>query len=210
MQVAAGYKHTIFVAADGLVFATGDNSDGQLGVGDTEDRLAPTPITGQLESRTAVYVAAGDRHTLCITSDGSLFSWGRNVNGQLGVGDTEDRHLPTLVTGLQGKQVTHVAAGRYHTMCSTADGSVFSWGEGDEGKLGLGDEGDDMLVPTLVRGKLQNKQVLQVTAGRSFSMCATEDGSVYTWGDNAYGQLGGADIVNASIASLPVLVHNGI
>ena len=68
----------MFVTADGLVFATGSSAEGQLGVGDTEERLVPTLITGQLQGRTAVYVATGDNHTLCTTSDGALFSWGRN------------------------------------------------------------------------------------------------------------------------------------
>ena len=204
VQVAAGSKHTMFVTADGLVFACGCNDSGRLGVGGTESRLVPTLVTGQLQSKTAVYVAAGDNHTLCITADGSLFAWGRNYCGQLGVGDTAERHLPTLVTGLQGKQVAHVTAGAHHTICCTRDGSVFTWGEGNDGKLGLGEEADGMLVPTLVRGKLQNKPVVQVAAGASHSMCATEDSSVYTWGSNDEGQLG---VVDASIANLPVLVQ---
>ena len=102
VQVAPGNGHTTFVAADGLVFACG-RAMGQLGEGDTEDRLVPTLVTGQLQGKTAVYAAAGDYHTLCITADGSLFAWGWNTNGQLGVGDIGNRLVPTLVTGLQGK-----------------------------------------------------------------------------------------------------------
>ena len=245
MQVAAGDEHTMIVTADGLVFATGDNSKGQLGVGDTENRLVPTLVTWQLQGKAAVNVAAGDRHTLCITadcslfswggndrgqlgvgdtqerhlptlalcitSDGSLFSWGMNHSGQLGVGDAENRRIPTLVTGLQGKQVVHVAAGGNHTICSTADGSVFTWGAGDQGKLGLGDDESDSLVPTLVRSELQGKQVVQVAAGDKHSACVTEDSSVYMWGDNEQGQLGVADAPNVA---LPLLVQqspmNGI
>ena len=204
LQVAAGSVHTMFVTADGMVFACGGNALGQLGVGDTENRLVPTLVTGQLQGKTAVYVAAGRHHTLCITSDGSLFSCGLSNRGQMGVGDTENRHLPTLVTGLQGKQVAHVAAGRYHTICSTTDGSVFTWGNGDDGKLGLGDDWSDKLVPTLVRGELQNKPIVQIAAGASHSMCATEDGSAHTWGRNVEGQLGAADVGGAD---LPVLVQ---
>ena len=88
--------------------------------------------------------------------------------------------------------------------CSTADGSVFTWGEGGEGKLGLGDEDYDVLVPTLVRGELQNKAVVQVAAGDQHSTCVTGGGSVYTWGSNQQNQLGVADVTNAY---LPVLVQ---
>ena len=200
-QAAAGYRHTMLVTADGLVFACGSNVEGQLGVGDTEDRLVPTLVTGQLQGKTAVYVAA-DYHTLCITADGSLFGWGHNYFGQLGVGDTEDRWVPTLVTGLQGKQVVHVAAGSYHTLCTAADGSVFTWGDGESGKLGLGDDRSERLVPTLVRGELQYKAVVQVAAGSEHSTCVAEDGSVYTWGSNLKKQLGVASVTDG--ADLPV------
>merc|ERR1712166_1219263 len=100
--------------------------------------MVPTLVTGQLQGKTPVYAAAGMYHTLCITADGSLFGWGLNKSGQLGVADTENRWMPTLVTGLQGKQVAHVAAGGSHTICTTADGSVFTWGNGAFGQLGLG------------------------------------------------------------------------
>ena len=195
LQVAAGNEHTVFVTADGLVFACGANKMGQLGVGDTQGRVVPTLVTAQLQSRAAVYAAAGTCHTLCITADGSLFSWGDNAHGQLGIddddGDTETRQVPALVTELQGKKVAHVAAGGFHSICCTADGSVFSWGEGGDGQLGLGEEADDVLVvPTQMGGELQGKQVVQVAAGSFHSSCVTEDGSVYMWGSNGENQLG--------------------
>ena len=92
--------------------------------------------------------------------------------------------------------MVHIAAGEYHTICSTADGSVFTWGGGGSGQLDLGDDDSDALLPTLVRGELQGKQVVQVAAGDQHSACVAEDGSVYTWGCNNEGQLGqdGVDI----------------
>ena len=211
MQVAAGSVQTMCITADGLVYAWGHNDNGELGIGNTERRLVPTLVTEQLQRKTAVYVTAGDTHTLCITSDGSLFAWGNNGNGQLGVGDTKDRQVPTLVTGLQGKHVVHVAADEYHTICTTAVGSVFTWGASEYGLLGLGDDASGVLVPTLVKGGLQNKVVVQVAAGEEHSSCVTGDGSVYTWGSNNEGQLG---VTDADDADLPVLVQqlplNGI
>ena len=204
MQVAAGDGRNVFVTGDGLAHACGENDDGLLGVGDTETRLVPTLVTGQLQGKAAVCAATGDSHTLCITADGSLFSWGDSNRGQLGVGDAETRHAPTLVTGLQGERVVHIAAGGYHTICSTADGSVFTWGAGERAQLGLGDDKSDRLLPTLVRGGLQGKQVVQVAAGGYHSACVAEDGSVYTWGDNDSGQLGKEDM---DYANLPVLVR---
>ena len=212
------------MAADGQVFACGSNVDsygefnGQLGVGDTDDyRLVPTLVTWQLQRKTAVYTVAGNYHTLCITADGSLFAWGSNLYGQLGVGDTEERLVPMLVTRLQGKQVVHVAAGPFHTICTTADGSVFTWGRGGDGneessaidfecgQLGLGDDWSNKLEPTQVRDELLNDAVVQVAAGNNHSICVTRDSSVYTWGDNAQGQLGVGDGNDG--ANLPALLQ---
>ena len=121
LQVAAGRIHTMFVTADGLVFACGRNNSGQLGVGNTERRTVPKLVTGQLQGKTAVFVAASGDHTLCTTADGSLFAWGWNCYSPLGVGDTENRRVPTLVAALQRRQGVHAAAGQSHTICTTAD-----------------------------------------------------------------------------------------
>ena len=99
--------------------------------------------------------------------------------------------------------MAHVAAGTNHTICATADGSVLTWGLVELGKLGLGDQ-FNKLVLTLVRGKLQNKAVVQVAAGDELSMCVAEDGSVYSWGSNDYRQLGVAGVDDAV---LPVAVQ---
>ena len=179
--------------------------EGQLGVGDTEERLVPTLVTGQLQGKAVVYVTVGEQFTLCITADGSLFAWGNNSSGQLGVADTEERQVPTLVTALQGTQVVHVAAGSCHTICTTADGSVFTWGHGYCGKLGLGNDRSNKLVPTLVRGELLNQAVVQVAAGDEHSICVAREGSVYSWGNNHVVQLGVADVDHAF---LPVMVQD--
>ena len=111
--------------------------------------------------------------------------------------------MPTLVTGqLQGKSAVYAATGDSHTLCTTADGSVFTWGEGGYGLLGLGDE-SDRLVPSLVRGELQNRAVLQVAAGDHHSTCVTGDGSVYSWGANDEAQLGVVNLTGA--ANVPLL-----
>ena len=208
VHVAAGCVHTMCMTTNGLLFACGSSGEGQLGIGDTEeDMLVPTLVTGQLHHKTAVCVAAGDHHTLCATVDGSLFAWGSNDRCQLGVDEPEGRWVPTLVTGLQGKQVVHVAAGSQHTICSTADGSVFTWGAGVDGELGLGDK-YDMELPTLVIGELQNKSVVQVAAGERHSACVSGDGLLFTWGNHAMGQLGVGDApIPSHLADLPVLVQ---
>ena len=114
--------------------------------------------------------------------------------------------MPTLVTELQGKQVVHVAAGNDLTICTTANGSVFTWDGGDAGQLGLGDDRSKRLVPTLalVGGELQNRTVMQIASGLAHPACTTKDGSVFTWGDNEHGQLG---VSVVGLASLQMVVQ---
>ena len=100
--------------------------------------------------------------------------------------------------------MSQLAEGELHTNCTTTEGSVFTWGLGDNGKLGLGDDESARLLPTLVRGELQGKQVMQVAAGDRHSGCVTKDNLVYMWGHNDEGQLDQEDVDDAN---LPVLVR---
>ena len=99
LQVAAGAGHTVCVTVEGAVFAFGCNSFGQLGFGDTDGRNVPTLLRGELENKSVMQVAAGYGHTVLVTKDGLVFACGCNDGGQLGVGDTDSRLVPTLVTG---------------------------------------------------------------------------------------------------------------
>ena len=105
----------------------GAGDQGQLGIGDTESRVVPMLVRGELEGRKMLQVAAGGAHTVCVTEDGSVFAFGANMNGQLGLGDTENRLVPTLLRGeLASKSVVQVAAGGDRTVFMTSDGKVFT------------------------------------------------------------------------------------
>ena len=104
------------------MFGCGYNKDSQLAVGDTENRVVPTLVTGLLKTKTVVQVAAGFLHSACLTADGLLYVCGYGVLGRLGVGDTEGRVVPTLARGeLQGRKVLQVDAGGGQTMCMAAE-----------------------------------------------------------------------------------------
>merc|ERR1712086_1207421 len=108
------------VTEDGAVFAFGYNCDAQLGVGDTQERNVPTLLRGELENKLVMQVSAGSGYTVFVTKDGLVYACGHNGVGQLGVGGTERKLLPTLVTGqLQGKTAVYVAACDNHTLCIT-------------------------------------------------------------------------------------------
>ena len=92
-------------------------------------------------SITALNVVGGGWHTITLVGNGSLFSWGYNYYGQLGDGTTTDRQSPVSVNMggvLNGKNITQISAGYYHTIALSTDGFIFSWGENNYGQLGDG------------------------------------------------------------------------
>ena len=154
-------------------------------------------------------IAAGGYYTLCVSADGRVFASGKNEFGQLGDGHKENRVVPTLVTGLlKSKTVVQVTAGYGHTACLTADGLVYVCGCGDEGRLGVGDiqDTEGRVVPTLVRGELEGRKVLQVAAGGLHTMFVTVDGLVFACGYNGNGELGVGDIEDRLV---PTLLRGG-
>ena len=184
------------------MFCWGNNICGKLGVGDTDNRVVPTLVTGLLKTKIVVQVAAGCLHTVCLTTDGLVYVCGYGVGGRLGIGDTEITVVPTLVRGeLEGRKVLQVAAGANYTMCMTEDGSVFVFGRNVEGQLGVGDT-EDRLVPTILRGELENKPVLQVAAGYEHTVFVTGNGLVFACGDNDEGQMGVGDTENRLVQAL--------
>ena len=212
--ISAGGYHTCALLDDGSVKCWGSNDDGGLGLGDDEDRgdgagemgdsLPPVDLG---EGRTAVAVSTGYEFTCALLDDGSVKCWGYNSDGQLGLGDDEDRgddagemgdSLPPVDLGA-GRTATAISAGRYHTCALLDDGSVKCWGNNDDGGLGLGDtdsRGDDAgemgdALPSIDLG--EGRTAVAVSTGYEFTCALLDDGSVKCWGYNSYGQLGLGD-----------------
>ena len=177
-------------------YAWGENEYGQLGDGTTINRSTPVAVdvSGALSGKTVTAVAAGDRHTVAVTSDGKVFAWGRNDQGQLGDGTTISRRTPMAVDmsgALSGKTVTAVAAGFYHTVALTSDGKVFAWGENDFGQLGDGTYASGTTpVAVDMSGALLGKRVTAIASGSNHAVAVTSDGKVFAWGYNHDGELG--------------------
>ena len=138
MSVSAGDDHSLALTADGAVWSWGWGASGQLGHGDERRQLLPKKVEAFAGQR-VVAVSAGDSHSLAITADGAVWSWGRGDEGQLGHGVQQDTELPGKIEALAGQRVVVVSAGGSHSLAITADGAVWSWGSGDDGRLGHGD-----------------------------------------------------------------------
>ncbi|KAG1660841.1 hypothetical protein FOA52_008952 [Chlamydomonas sp. UWO 241] len=143
--ISAGYYHSMALTVGGSILAFGGNSSGCLGVGDEEDRWKPTRVNLAMPDENnvcvrAVQLACGAGHTVALISRQGCMevrTTGANNWGQLGVsGRTSvSRFTPTLLI----KKVTAVQAGDEHSAAVTEDGSLFLWGRGDSGQLGMGD-----------------------------------------------------------------------
>lgn len=185
-SVAGGGFHGLARALDGTVWGWGMNHVGQLGIGSTADALLPVQVPGLTD---VVAVAGGLAHSLAVKADGTVWAWGWNPWGQLGDGSLLDRSTPVQVAGLDN--VVAVAAGAGHSLAVKGDGTLWAWGLNLYGQLGTGSASPSVLAPAPVPGLTS---VRSVAAGGFHTLAAKTDGSVWTWGWNAFGQLGNGTV----------------
>ncbi|KAA8589723.1 hypothetical protein FQN60_013088 [Etheostoma spectabile] len=189
VAVNSGGKHCLALSSEGEVYSWGEAEDGKLGHGNRSPCDRPRVIES-LRGVEVVDIAAGGAHSACITASGELFTWGKGRYGRLGHGDSEDQLKPKLVDALQGHRVIDVACGSgdAQTLCLTDDDMVWSWGDGDYGKLGRGGS-DGCKIPMKI-DSLTGLGVVKVECGSQFSVALTKPGAVYTWGKGDYHRLG--------------------
>jgi len=196
-KIACGGNHTLVVTDVGDVYSWGWNSSGQLGLGDTNDQLLPAcvrtlTLAKAFQKHSFVQVAAGSEHSCALTSNGKVYIWGGNEDGQLGLGESlQTLLIPRLILNLHKFNIREVSCGASHTMALADNGAIFSWGRGANGRLGHGNE-TAVNEPKKIQS-LKNIQVIRISCGWSHSMCIDSLGQVYTWGKGADGRLGHSD-----------------
>ncbi|MDQ3630674.1 MAG: DUF1963 domain-containing protein [Actinomycetota bacterium] len=184
VAVAAGREFALALTADGAVEAWGANAHGELGDGTTRHAPRPRRIEG-MEARIRA-VAAGNQHSLALTDDGSVLSWGWNFHGALGTGSRENRRRPGPVIGLPGPVVA-IAAGAYHSLALLEDGAVMAWGGGWGSPLQIGDgAGKTRDAPVTVVGLAR---IVAIFAGEH-NFALDKEGRAWGWGPNRTGELG--------------------
>ena len=147
MAVAAATHHSLVVTKEGHLYAFGLGKGGRLGLGDDQLQqcLLPRRILGHLQRRRVVGVAAAENHSLCVTSEGEVFSWGSNRFGQLGDHTTGNSSVPTCggrstprrIENLKQHPCVSVAAGEKHSVALSRKGEVYVWGDNSCGQLGV-------------------------------------------------------------------------
>ncbi|HTU78472.1 MAG TPA: IPT/TIG domain-containing protein [Solirubrobacteraceae bacterium] len=202
--IAAGGEHALALLGKGTVEAWGNDEQGQLGDADHTNKDVPVAVKG-LTDVTAI--AAGGEHSLALTGKATVMAWGSDEFGQLGNskvgghgGEEEEEggeegeggegpgpgsDVPVSVDGVSG--ATAVAAGAHHSLALLAGGTVMAWGEDAFGQLGNGKETLSDETPAAVGGLTG---ATAISAGGEGSMALLSDGTIATWGEDRYGELG--------------------
>ena len=171
---------------------------GRLGHGNEDIKITPQ-LVKSLDGKVIVEVICGQHYTCAITSTGSIYTWGTSIGA--GFGRHRNILLPRLLGDLSIKCVLCVSVNYGITACVTRGGEVFTWGSGYGGRLGHGDQ-RDQLTPRRV-DTLIDVIPKHVSCGRFHTAVCTEDGKVYIFGDGQCGQLGHG---NKESKNYPVLV----
>jgi len=191
----SGRASAVAVALTQL-WSWGENRQGQLGLGNTTNRSSPVQV-GALTTWSSVEYNRGGEHTLATKTDGTLWAWGRNNFGQLGLGNTTDRSSPVQVGTLT--TWSKVSCGKSITAAIKTDGTLWTWGRNGYGALGInasGDRSSPVQVGTLTTWS-------KIHATGSHMLAIKTDGTLWSWGSNTDGQLGHG---NFTYRSSPVQV----
>ena len=190
-QVACGYYHTAAVKTDGTLWGWGYDLYGQLG--DALTTKKSSPVQTVAGGTTWKSVACGQQQTAGIKTDGTLWLWGQNTNGQLCHNTIADRSSPVqTVTGGAWKQVV---IGNGHTLAIKTDGSLWTCGQNTVGQLGNALVAHKSSPVQTVAGGSDWKTV---ACGAAHSVAIKIDGTLWTWGNNTYGSLGDSTVAHKS------------
>ena len=184
MRIASGKDHRLAINSRGELYAWGSNKNGQLGIDTTTDTEL-TPQRVGTDSDWAA-VSGGYDHSLALKSDGTLYAWGKNDRGQLGINSNESKTTPQQV-GNDSDWKT-IAAGDDHSLALKSDGTLYAWGANHSGQLGNGENGADFndkskdkTAPIQI-GTDRNWQT--ISASSYYSVALKDTGALYTWGQD--------------------------
>ncbi|KAJ8388266.1 hypothetical protein AAFF_G00135270 [Aldrovandia affinis] len=191
--VACGRDHCLALCTSGQVYSWGSGAEGQLGTG-----ACPTknqkPRRVQVPSPIPILifqVACGNVHSLALTAGGDVLSWGQNSHGQLGLAKAVPNHsVPTPVLSLTGTPVTQVCAGGAHSLFLSLSGLVYCCGANEAGQLGLNRIDKRGRFNVCAVPALRPLDVSYISCGEVHTAILTKDGSVFTFGEGRFGQLG--------------------
>ncbi|KAF2073306.1 hypothetical protein CYY_005383 [Polysphondylium violaceum] len=203
VKICSGSDHNLVLTKDNKIYSWGNGYYGSLGHGDNKHLDTPKEIEYfNINKKQIRDIACGGYHSLALTEDGELYSWGWAELGQLGLGSnvTGNQLVPTriqntglLVDSTEIEKITSIQAGAYATSFYLTDkGSLYSFGWGEGGSLGLGD-GRNQFTPVIVAIP---SEAVSVAAGFKHTIVKDIDGTIFVFGDDTYSQTGSKQNLN--------------
>lgn len=186
IQLSAGGIHSVGIRANGSAWSWGYNQQGQLGINNAASRSSPVSVVGGFTDWIQISGANSGYHTCAVRANGSAWSWGMNIGGQLGNADTVYRSSPVSVVGGFSDWV-QVSAGSRFSIGLRANGSLWAWGRNGYGQLGNADTVYRSSPVSVVGGF---SDWTQVSAGLFHAAAVRANGTIWTWGNNNEGRLG--------------------
>ena len=209
--LAAGSSHSLALKDDGTIWAWGDNESGQLGDGTNANSTQPVKVAN-LSGVEAISGGGAPSYSLALKDDGTVWAWGDNrasqgtrIGGQLGDDEITSSNTPVEVSALPSG-IEAIAAGAEHGLALKDDGTVWAWGYNFFGQLGNGTTTDSSSKPVQVS---ELDGIDSIAAGGSFSLALKDDGTVWAWGNNWFGQLGDGASTDGTPTTCEVTVIGG-
>ncbi|XP_044159286.1 probable E3 ubiquitin-protein ligase HERC6 isoform X3 [Bufo gargarizans] len=201
VDVSCGSNHSVAICSDRNIFTWGGGSQGQLGLGQfPQNSRIPRKITVLSDIR-IIQISCGHFHTVALSEDCNVFSWGKNDFGQLGLGkQMPNQAIPQVVKSLKGVPLLQVSAGGSQSFALSMSGIVFGWGKNNAGQIGL--ESDPLKAGVFKPypvSSLRDKGVIYISCGDEHTAVLSKEGTVYTFGDGTQGQLGKSSITHTSV-----------
>ncbi len=183
--ISAGNNYTCGISTGGAAYCWGLGSSGQLGTGSQASSRRPAKVG--IEGVTFQSISAGHQHTCAVTTTGATYCWGSNAGGKLGTSAslTGGRTAPGAVAGRLSFRA--VSAGYFHSCGVTRDGRTYCWGRNEMGEVGNGSTSASG-TPVRVAANFAGAAVSAATQF-DYSCAVAQDGTLYCWGANCYGQL---------------------
>lgn len=193
-RISTSYSHVLAIKVDGSLWGWGENGSGELGLGDYTDRLKAVRIGTRNDW---VKVFAGYQRSFALTSDGKLWCWGNNASGALGDGSVTNRNIPAKMDSIL--KFDTVAAGSFHTIALTKSHKMYAWGKNNNSQIGEPALVNQFSVTTPQKIGTDSTWAMVATGG-NHSVALKTDGTIWTWGLNAEGELGDSSLVAKRIA----------
>lgn len=187
-QFSCGSYHSMILTYSGKIYVWGNNDCGQLGLGDFLNRSTPQKLSGA-DLPKFKQIVCQDNCSLAITETNEIYVWGYNNNGQLGLGDRDNRNTPHKLNFDHSVDVKEIICGDKCSIALTYSNEVYVWGNNRNGQLGLGDY-NDRYTPHKLIFPAEREKIKQIVRGDYHSMAITNSNEVFIWGYNRYGQSG--------------------